>query len=296
MEKSKKIDNEGLFLLVLALAGVSFLIFYFDRPNKNLIFAMLDVGQGDAIFIESSAGTQILIDGGDSKKILGHLARFMPFFDRSLDAIIITNPDRDHIGGFLEVLDVYQVGKVFEPGTFNNSKTYKKLKDKIKEQNIPIILAKKGMRLNIGKEEHIDILFPDRDVSNWDPNQGSIIAKLIDQKVSVLLMGDATIKTEKIILENVAPPEAVTHRSYLNNTILKVGHHGSRTSSSEEFIQAVVPTYALISSGRNNRYDHPHLETLNTLKKFGVNILRTDLLGSIIMESNGQIPSFYFFK
>src|SRR3989338_9107847 len=120
------IKKYSLSLFTLTLLFVVIFISYLDWQNshRGLTFAMLDIGQGDALFIESPTGTQILIDGGPPRKILSQLARVMSPFDRQIDAIIITNPDQDHIGGFLDVLEVYKVDRVFEPGTYNDSKTY----------------------------------------------------------------------------------------------------------------------------------------------------------------------------
>ena len=254
-------------------------IFYLAWQNyhRGFTFAMLDIGQGDALFIESPTGTQILIDSGPPRKILNQLSQVISPFDRKIDAFIITNPDQDHIGGFLDVLKIYQVDEVFEPGTLTDSKVYQNLKDELKKKDIPSILAKKGMRLNLGGEVFIQILFPDQDVSFWSTNDGSIVAKLFYGNTSIMLTGDATIKTEKIILEENSIAQ-------LNSDILKVGHHGSRTSTSPEFVKATSPTYAFISDGKNNKYGHPHQETLDVLSLFGAKIFRTDLLGTIIMK------------
>ncbi len=277
----------------LLLVATSFL-FYQDLRNssRRLTFAMLDVGQGDALFIESPTGTQILVDVGAPRKIMSRLARVMSPFDRSIDAIIITNPDLDHIGGFEDVLKNYKVGVVLESGTFNDSKTYQNLEQEIKNKNIPDILAKRGMRLHIGGGAVIDILFPDRDVSLWSSNDGSIIAKLSYGQTSVMLTGDSTSVTEKIILEN----SKQNLKNNLASTILKVGHHGSRTSTSNDFVKAVAPKYALISDGKDNNYGHPHPDTLSTLESFGAKIFRTDLLGTIIMKSDGENEVFSFHK
>lgn len=268
-------------LLILASLLVIANIFIFQQDFKNshrgLTFAMLDIGQGDALFIESPTGTQILVDAGPPRVILSQLARVMPPFDREIDAMIITNPDADHISGFLDVLKVYKVNLVFEPGTFNDSKTYQNLEAEIENKNIPNMLAKKGMRLNIGGGAVIDILFPDRDVSTWSSNDGSIVAKLTYGTTSVMLTGDSTAKTEKIVIEG-------NSQEALKSTILKVGHHGSRTSTSSEFVKTVSPLYALISNGKNNKYGHPHQDTLDTLSSLGAKIMRTDLLGTIIFK------------
>jgi len=280
-----------LFFSVILLLIANIFIFKLDWENshRGLTFAMLDVGQGDALFIESPTGTQILVDGGPPRKILSQLFQVMSPFDRKIDALIITNPDQDHIAGFLDVLKIYKVDRVFEPGTLSDSKTYQNLEDEIKKKNIPDILVRKGMRLDIGGGAVIDILFPDRNVSSWSTNDGSVVARLSYGNISVMLTGDAPIKTEKIILGENFPTQ-------LNSTILKVGHHGSRTATSRAFVKALSPLYAVISDGKNNKYGHPHKETLNTLSSFGVKIFRTDILGTIIMKSDGIKPVFYFQK
>jgi len=268
-----------LFLLFLFLLLVDILLLRLDWQNSRrvLTFAMLNVGQGDALFIESPTGTQIMFDGGPARKVLGPLAGVMSPFDRTIDAIVITNPDADHIGGFSDILKNYKVGLVLEPGTLNDSKTFQNLKTEIKKQNIPDILGKRGMRLHIGGGAFIDILFPDRDVSSWETNDGSVVARLTYGDTSIMLTGDATKKAEKIILEENLSTE-------LESTILKVGHHGSRTSTSSSFVKTVSPEYALISAGKDNKYGHPHQDTLSTLAQFGAKIIRTDLSGSIIIK------------
>lgn len=275
-EKSKKYWLISfIFLLVL----VNFLLIYLDlqSSNNSFKFVMLDVGQGDALFIESPTGNQVLIDGGPPRKILTELSKVMSPFDRQIDAFIISNPDQDHIGGFLDVLKTYEVKEVFEPGTLTDSKVYQNLKNELKEKNIPSILAKKGMKLDLGGGVLIEVLFPDRDVSAFATNDGSLVARLSYRNFSIMLTGDSTIKTEKIILEN-------NSISKLKSTVLKVGHHGSRTSSSEDFVKAISPLYSLISDGKDNKYGHPHQNTLDTLSLFNSKILRTDLLGTIFIK------------
>ncbi len=132
------VQKYGLLVFVLFLLVVNVYLFRLDLQglNKGLTFAMLDVGQGDALFIESPTGTQVLVDAGPPRKVLGPLTRLMSPFDRNIDAFIITNPDQDHIGGFLDILKTYEVEQVFEPGTLNDSKIYQNLKTEIKNKNI----------------------------------------------------------------------------------------------------------------------------------------------------------------
>jgi len=271
--------NLILIVVLILLVSLVFLI-YLDMKylHPEFTFAMLDIGQGDAIFVESPAGTQLLIDSGPPRKILGALRKVMSPFDRSIDAIIITNPDQDHIGGFADILNTYKVGMVFEPGTYNNSATYKNLKSKVSEKNLPVILARRGMKLDLGGDTSLLFLFPDRDVSTWTTNDGSVVGKLNYGGNSFMLMGDATSETERVLLEE-------NSARVLKSETLKVGHHGSRTSTSEEFARAVSPTRALISVGKDNKYGHPHAEILDTLAKIGAEVLRTDEVGSIIVKS-----------
>ncbi len=271
--------NYVLLFLVIILTVCLVYLFRIDLQSRKtgLTFAMLDVGQGDALFIESPTGTQVLIDAGPARRLMGPLSQIMSPFDRSIDAIVITNPDADHISGFADVLKKYEVGILLEPGTFNESKTFQNIKDEIERKNIPDVLAKKGMKLDLGGDVFIDILFPDRDVSSWNPNDGSIVARLSYGDMSVMLTGDSTIKTEKIILEDFK-------KENLTSTILKVGHHGSRTSSSDAFVKAVAPRYALISDAKDNKYGHPHQEVVDPFSEIGAKIMRTDLLGTIVMK------------
>lgn len=268
-----------IFSFIFTLLAADIFIFYFlwQDSRHAFTFAMLDVGQGDALFIESPTGVQVLVDGGPPKKILSELSRVMSPFDRSIDAIIITNPDADHIAGFLDILRLYNIGEVFEPGTLTDSKTYQNLKDEIKKKNIPDVLARKGMRIDLGGGAIIEILFPDRDVRAWATNDGSVVGRLSYGNSSIMLAGDASTKTEKLILTE-------NKKENLKSEILKVGHHGSRTSSSREFIGAVSPEYAFISSGKNNKYGHPHKEVLDILASAGADVLRTDLSGAIILK------------
>jgi competence protein ComEC len=267
--------------LVFALIGFSVLIWQNIYAEKAglLEIALLDVGQGDAIYVESPSGPQMLVDGGPRGQILEQLAGVMPFQDRTIDVIVITNPDADHIGGFLDVLKNYEVGKVIEPGTQSSSKTYAELEKMISDKKIEKLIARQGMSVDLGSGVHFDILFPDRDVSSWDRNDGSVVGRLVYRGISGILTGDATKKTESLVIESFG--------GLIRSDFLKVGHHGSYTSTGENFVKAVSPAFALISSGRNNRYGHPHEETLATLKKIGANILRTDELGTIILLSDG---------
>ncbi len=278
------------YLLVLTLLTLAIGILYFsytrEAESNILKVVFLDVGQGDAIYIEAPNGRQMLIDGGPGPILLSKLAEVMPFADRSIDMLVVTNPDKDHIAGFVDVLRNYKVTTVIEPGTKKNTLIYKSLKQAILDNNVKLEIARRGMRIILDKEKNIyfDILFPDRDVSNFDSNEGSIVGKLVYGNKSFMLMGDATKYTELLIKNNENP-------EILHSKVLKLGHHGSRTSSSVLWLEAVNPELAIISAGLNNRYNHPHQDILDRLNSFNIPYFGTYQKGTIIFKTDGVTMS-----
>jgi beta-lactamase superfamily II metal-dependent hydrolase len=269
-----------LTMLILAVSVVWYAV-YNQRPH-GLRFVMLDIGQGDALYIEGPNGTQVIVDGGPGDALLGQLSKVMSPFDRSIDLIINTNPDKDHFEGFIPLLDRYSVGAFMEAGTDASANPlWVELKKKVTDKHIPDIVARRGQRIDLGSGAYIDVLFPDRDVTGLSHNDGSIVAKLVYGKTSVMLTGDSTQIIEKYLLSIDA--------ASLDSDILKVGHHGSKTSTSPEFVQAVSPEIAVMSSGKDNMYGHPNQETLDTLAKNNVEALDTCTMGMISFESDGSV-------
>lgn len=251
--------------------------------SQNLRIAFLDVGQGDAIFIQAPNGKQILVDGGPKDVVIKALKEVMPFNDTSIDMLVITNPDADHISGFSPILDSYGVSSVLEPGTRSTTPTYKDLISKIKKKQIPILTAYKDMKVVLDPKEdiYLDVLFPDQKVRGWESNDGSIVMRLVYGQTSVMLSGDATELTEKII-------SVTTDKERLQSSILKLGHHGSKTSTSESWIEAVLPSTAIVSVSLHNTYGHPHEEVMKRLEEKNIEVIQTGIEGSIIYESNGS--------
>jgi len=269
------------FLVVIAIF-VWYTTFTEDR-NGYLTVAFLDVGQGDAVFIDAPNGNQILIDSGVNKKVLSELGKIMPFYDRSIDVILATHPDGDHIGGFPSVLDKFKVSTIIESGNTSGSPVYEEFNKKANEENAKRILARRGQRIELGfvgeNDVYLEILFPDRDVSGLEANDASIVAKLVYGSNSFLLTGDSPKKMEEYLV-SLSPED-------LDVDVLKLGHHGSKTSTSESLVGFASPEYVIIQVGENN-YGHPSPETLETLNNFEIPILRNDLLGAIIMKSDGE--------
>jgi competence protein ComEC len=278
----RKIKNQFkyYFLGLLFLATVFVWYAVFAESRQGLEVDFLDVGQGDAIFIQAPNGNQVLVDGGPNNAVLRELSKVMPFYDRSLDMIIESHPDSDHINGLVEVLKNYKTDLVMEPGVESENAAYQELKNLIREKNIPYVFARRGMRVLLDDGLYLDILFPDRDVSGWDTNDASIVAKLVYGNDSFLLTADSPDRIEKFLVS--------LDGNRLKSNVLKVAHHGSRTSTSEMFLSYVKPDYAVISVGKNNKYNHPHQETLDRLSQFQIPILRTDELGTIKIKSDGE--------
>lgn len=273
------------FGTLVTLIFISVSLFFVNQKfsHRGLLFvSFLDIGQGDAIYIEAPNGKQILVDGGPDEGVLRELGKVMPLFDRSIDMLVITNPDKDHIGGFIPIFERFKVTYFIEPGTVSDSHTYAAVQELAQNENATKVLARRGMDIVLDKEKNIylHILFPDRDVSKLSTNDGSIVAKLVYGETSILLQGDAPESVEKYLL--------YLDKEELNSDILKVGHHGSKTSTAKEYAEAASPTYAVISLGKDNSYGHPHKETLDTLNSLSVPILRTDVEGRISFVSDGK--------
>lgn len=275
-----------LLILLFILAIVLWSIVIHENRNGLLTFTVLNIGQGDALFIESPTGVQVLVDGGSDRALLSEIPHILPWYDRHIDMLIVTNPDKDHYEGFIPLLQNYSVDVVVESGTNSPTPTYALLEKEIKDKNIPEFFGRRGETVDIGGGAYIQILFPDRDVSGLTSNDGSLVMRLVYGETSVLLQGDSTAKIEHYLLGLDSSKSLRT--SDLQSTILKLGHHGSKTSSSEEYVKVVAPQIAVASSGQNNSYGHPHKETLDTLAKLKIPVLDTCTMGRIVFHSDGK--------
>jgi len=251
-----------------------------DR-NGALTVAFLDVGQGDAIYIEAPNGNQMLIDGGPSSgALLRALGNVMPFWDRSIDVVLATHPDQDHVGGLTAVVERMSVDSVVTTENTSDTGAYGAFEKVIAENNSRHILARAHERIILDYGVVLEILFPDRNTTNWESNTSSIIARLSYGEESFIFTGDAPESIEKYLIGKSS--------SELNSSVLKLGHHGSRTSSSKIFLSAVDPKYAVISAGKDNKYGHPHKEVTDLLVDLKIPTVSTYEQGTIIFETNGN--------
>lgn len=217
----------------------------------------------------------------------------MPFWDRSIDLIILTHPEHDHLSGFIEVLKRYKVENILWTGVLRDTSEFKEWQRLIEKEKAKIFIAQAGLKIkwlrpnleydNGGSApiNYMEVLFPFENLEGQslkNTNNSSIITKLVFGENSFLFTGDAYKSVERKILEK---------GTNIKSNVLKVSHHGSKTSSAEEFIEKVSPEVAVIQVGLDNSYDHPHQETLDTLEKYGIKIFRTDLNGDIKIISDG---------
>ncbi len=274
-------------LLVLLLAAVSVALWYesfqVHSPGiRPLRIAFLAIGQGDAIYIESPTGTQVVVDGGPDSSLLRELAGVMGPFDRTIDAIVVTNPDKDHFGGFIDAASRYTIGKEFESGTYKDTVTYHSLERALEDHKVQRLLARRGMILDLGGGAQLNVLYPDRDVTNLKSNDGSVVMELAYGSTTVMLMGDATAFVEYHLLTQQKVATSTLHAD-----ILKLGHHGSKTSSTANWLKAVAPKEAIVSAGCHNSYGHPSPETLARLASAAIPYLWTCKEGTIEFDSDG---------
>jgi len=257
----------------LALAGL---------PDGKLHVYFLDVGQGDAILVVTPDGRQILIDGGPSPTaLLNELAAVLPFWDRSLDLVILTHPDGDHITGLIPLFDRYRIDRVLDTSLSDTAPVAAEWRGQLARHRVGRTLAARGMRLVVGRAQ-LTVLHPGPQLLRGtasDDNNNAIVLRLDYGRTSFLLTGDAEVEAEADMMRAGLPLKA---------DLLKVGHHGSRGSSSAPFLAAVAPRWAVIQVGADNDFGHPHPEVLRRLEAAGAEVLRTDRQGRIEAISDGR--------
>ncbi|MEK7650736.1 MAG: MBL fold metallo-hydrolase [Patescibacteria group bacterium] len=284
--KTKITKIKWAIVLILFLANIFVwrAVFLAEHGGK-LTLAMLDIGQGDAIFIQDSVGHQILIDGGPDQKILARLPALMPVSDRSLDLLIVSHPHADHIAGLVEILNRYEVGAVMEAGAVYSSAIYAEWHRLLAEKKIPIIPAFRGEKISLARGAALEILAPFEDWrgrSAKEIHDSMVVARLtVNGRGLAMLTGDMETDLEDKLIASANESE---NKQSLEAIILKVGHHGSKTSSGRNFVQKVSPSYAVISVGTDNRYGHPYPATLATFENLNIKTLQTNQTGTIVFE------------
>lgn len=255
-----------------------------SQAAEQLLVSFLDVGQGDAILIKAPNGRRALIDGGeDVERLLSRLSSQTGWFEQSIDWLILTHPHSDHLKGLNGLFDRFAIKAVMATLVNHNSSIYHFWLSKLREKNIPITTPAWPQEFLLGDDVKLSILHPstviaEQSVGNL--NNSSLVILLSYGQTRFLLMGDAEIAVEQELLERGLDIRA---------QVLKIGHHGSSTATSQEFLAAVAPQAAVISVGVDNDFGHPHQRVLNRLGRFGATILRTDQLGTVNFASDGKV-------
>lgn len=271
-------------LLIIGISAILIFIpvfwFSYSAPN-DLEIDFLDIGQGDAILIKPPFGQNILIDGGPDDSILKELANNLPWWDKQISLMILTHPHDDHVSGLIDVIKRYRIEKILYTGVVHNSPNYLAWLDIIREKKISLIIIDRPQKISFGENCYLDILYPiesllNKEVANL--NNSSLVIKLIYGSTKFLLTGDAEIEVEHELLNKDID---------LSANVLKAGHHGSDTSSSQEFLEAVNPEIFIIQSGDND-FGHPSRRILMRAERIRAEILRNDIVGTIKLTSNGN--------
>lgn len=284
-------------LVSLGMMWLSLVFVWREWPDNYVHIIGCDVGQGDG-FIVTHGFNQILIDTGPSKSdFLACVSRHVPYWDRKIELVVISHPQDDHYGGLAEILNAYTVTAIMVPDIINPTEQFYNLRQMVQDQGIRVI---EGMVGNVFKldELKIDIVWPktsfaegkawiasntlnsDDEVvqNNFDLNVASIVLILRYGEVSVLFTGDVGIKEELSMVNSGLIPRV---------NVIKVPHHGSKTSSSQELINSTKPEYGIVSVGSQNKFGHPNREIIDNYESLGVKILRTDFGGEVLLESDG---------
>lgn len=266
--------------VLLTVAVVAMVCWWYQQQQpgaqSGAFIAFLDVGQGDAIYIRTSSGADVLIDGGPGRAVLERLPEVMAPGDTTIELMLLTHPDADHITGMVEAVKRYEVKQLVTTALLPTKPLHAELWQLIDAQQIEHLVVATGDHITLGSAEYIDILYPaiGDPLATLETNDTSIIAEYHYLDTSVLLTGDAGEYVE----------EQLVSRKLLHDVdILKVGHHGSKTSSSQALLEAVTPEMCVIEVGKDNHYGHPTAEVMNRLGQY-CQVRRTDQEGSIIID------------
>lgn len=269
-----------LIFFSIILTSISF--FYIQYVEQDRII-FIDVGQGDATYARLD-GADILIDSGPNRNIIFSLGKIMPIYDKKIEYLIITHFDQDHIGGISELVNRYEIGMVIMEDVCQKQ-SCEEIKRTFIENNIPVNSTKSISQITI-TDTKINFLYPrSANINNKEENDKSIISCISAGTAKILITGDASVAIEQMMLEADKMGECA------DVDVLHAGHHGSKTASSLEFITSIRPEYAILSSGKDNRYGHPHFEVLERFKQSNIQVLRTDELGNI--SYNIDTKTFY---
>src|SRR3989344_2148094 len=278
----KKLSLTNIVIL-LCLSVFTFSTYSIVQEKDGLLkIYFFDVGQGDAIFIEAPNGNQVLIDGGPNNTVVQKLGETMPFYDKDIDLVVLTHSDADHITGLIKVLERYEVENIIYSNIVRKSSLYDAWQEAVAKEGANVIDPVIGELVDLGNGVTLTILHPAESLEGKvmnKVNNESVVLMLKYGENEILLSGDIEAKTERQIILSGAEFDA---------DVLKVAHHGSKTSTTGEFLYEVLPQVAIIQVGAKNRYGHPTQEVLKRLDDYDIKYYRNDLAGDIKVISDGE--------
>lgn len=288
LERVKRYREEygkvSIFIFLLLIIFITGYFCFTVSSPKKLQVTFFDIGQGDAIFIETPSGKQMLIDGGAGALVLEKLASEMSYFDRTIDVVVATHGDADHVTGLIPVFRTYSVSTIIESPIKSESGIFEELQNEIEKEKgggAELHVASRGDVINLGDGVTATILYPKKNISKrTETNDASVSLMLTYGEHSFLLTGDLGSSYESALISDKLPKKV---------TVYKAGHHGSNTSSGELLLSRITPEYSVISAGKDNKYGHPHIETMERLQKYSQEILSTIDKGSITFTSDGKL-------
>ncbi len=288
MKNKKRYVIPLLSIIVLILCAVSFFNIKDGTDytatsslyDGEMAVHFLDVGQGDSTFIELPDNECMLIDAGTYD--YGNLIteKIEQYGYSKINYLVATHPHADHIGGMSQIIEHFDIGEIYMPKASTDTKIFESLLQSVSDKNMQINTAAAGKVIYSDSSIEMKFLSPESDLTYDGLNNYSAVLKITYGKNSFLFTGDAETDAEEIMLDS--------YYNELDCDVLKVGHHGSDTSSSVEFLNTVTPDYAVISCGANNSYGHPHNETISKLEDIGAETYRTDTQGTITIVCDGE--------
>lgn len=285
----KKVVPNKLWIKVVILLCLTVFAFFVWSINfrktiacdtERLCVAFLDVGQGDATFIQSPSGMQMLVDGGRDRVVLRKLSVVMRSRDMSIDYVVATHTDADHITGLVDVIKRYAVSTIVATKNMSDTSISRQFQEASAQSTAKKVVPFVGDTYDLGSGVLVTVLYPDEDVIGIDPNDASIVLHVRYGAADFILTGDASLTSEYAIGNRLG--------TLVQAEVLKAGHHGSRTSSGIYFLERVQPDIAIISAGRDNSYGHPNNDVLQNFDNIGAMVVNTADNGTIVIETDGE--------
>lgn len=290
MRRSTQIQGVVILVLLVGVLAISYAAAREDHRG-TLTISFLNVGEGNATFIEAPSGRQVLIDGGPDASVLRQLGSAMPWYDHSIDIVVSTSPDADDATGLVDVLERYDISYILRSSVESTAPIWRAFKNAVaadEKKGTKTVIAQRGQILDLGSGAYIEILSPDRNVAGSTAAEGCVVARVVYGATAFMLPCDASQGVEKYLAMLDGSTSLTAGGDHLKADVLEAGHQGAKTSSSPIFVGYVAPAYAVYSHGCNDKSGNPAGDTVATFAKFKVATFDTCADGTVTFVSDGQ--------